>query len=190
MSVVSSSTRPVATVGGRTHDHAGKDREPRRSHERHENGHSFTMASFSAPRPPTLDTEIQRWALDNPSELRSLRASLLDALTRAPGAGEGVARDESTEKILLVATELASNALKYGLPPTFVRLCRSGQDYIIDVVDHDPMTQPRRPRQDPSAPGGWGLTLAMALALDIGWYVTTTTKHVWARFPPHPGKGT
>jgi serine/threonine-protein kinase RsbW len=155
---------------------------PAPPHERYENGHTFTMATPSAPRPPTLDAEIQRWALDNPTQLRSLRASLLDTITDAPGA-TGYVLAEVAEKILIVATELASNALRYGRPPTIVRLCRTGQDYIIDVVDNDPTTQPEHPLQRQPASGGWGLVLARALAQDVGWYVTTTAKHVWARFP-------
>jgi two-component sensor histidine kinase len=75
--------------------------------------------------------------------------------------------------VLIVATELASNALKYGRPPTIVRLCRTGQDYIIDVVDHDPTTQPEHALRRQSASGGWALVLVRALALDVGWYVTT-----------------
>jgi anti-sigma regulatory factor (Ser/Thr protein kinase) len=140
------------------------------------------MARFPAPRPPTLGAETCRWVLDNAADLRSLRISLLEAVTAAP-ARAGPAQHEVTEKMLIVATELATNALKYGLPPTIVRLYRNGQDYIIDVVDHDPTTQPESPEQHRPAAGGWGLTLARALALDVGWYVTTTTKHVWARFP-------
>jgi hypothetical protein len=143
------------------------------------------MTPTSAPRPPTLGAEVQRWVLDNATELGSLRASLLDAVTAAPGPADH-ALDEVSEKMLIVATELATNALKYGLPPTIVRLCRNGPDYIIDVVDHDPTTQPANTQHPQPPSGGWGLTLARALALDVGWYVTPTTKHVWARFPAGP----
>ena len=146
------------------------------------------MATSSAPGPPTLGAEIQRWVLDNPTDLRSLRASLLDTITDAPGVA-GHAREEVAERMLIVVTELASNALRYGLPPAIVRLCRTGQDYIIDVVDHDPTTQPEPALHRQPASGGWGLVLARALALDVGWYVTTTTKHVWARFPAPTADG-
>jgi serine/threonine-protein kinase RsbW len=146
------------------------------------------MATSSAPGPPILGAEIQRWVLDNPTDLRSLRASLLDTITDPPGVA-GHAPDEVAERMLIVATELATNALRYGRPPTIVRLCRTGQDYIIDAVDHDPTTRPEHPLQHKSASGGWGLVLARALALDVGWYVTTTTKHVWARFPAFTADG-
>jgi hypothetical protein len=83
---------------------------PALPHERYETGHTFTMATSSAPRPPILDAETQRRVLDNPTDLRSLRTSR-------------------------------------------------------------------------------GLVLAGALALDVGWYVTTNTKHVWARFPAPTADG-
>ena len=177
-------TRPSVRVGGAgsaPHESARMP-IPAPPHERYENGHTFTMATPYAPRPPTLDAEIQRWDLDNPTQLRSLRASLLATITDAPGPASH-ALAEVAEKMLIVATELTGNALKYGRPPTIVRLCRTGQDYIIDVVDHDPTTRPEPALHRQSASGGWGLVLARALALDVGWYVTTTTKHVWARFP-------
>jgi serine/threonine-protein kinase RsbW len=175
-------------VAGTTPKKSARIPTPALPHERYENGHTFTMATSSARPPPTLDAEIQRWALENPTDLRSLRASLLETITDAPGT-TGHALAEVAEKMLIVATELASNALKYGRPPTIVRLCRTGQDYIIDVVDHDPTTQPEQELPRQSASGGWGLVLVRALALDVGWYGTTTTKHVWARIPAPAANG-
>ena len=138
------------------------------------------MAIPAASRPCDLDAEIQRWVLDNPAQLRLLRRSLHESLDAAP---TGHALGEVADKMLIVATELAGNALKHGLPPTIVRLCRTGEDYVIDVVDHDPTTQPEDPSEHRPASGGLGLVLARALSLDVGWYATSTTKHVWARFP-------
>lgn len=127
------------------------------------------------------DVEVRRWVLDNATQLHSLRASLLVSITATldPPAHT---LDETAEKMLIVANELAGNALKFGLPPTIVVLRRIDQDYLIDVVDHDPISEPDETRQRRPAGGGLGLVLARALALDVGWYTTSTTKHVWARF--------
>lgn len=140
-------------------------------------GHTLTMATPSASRPPDL-AEVQRWVLDNPAQLRLMRGSLLDSIEC-----DGYVAGDVADRMLIVATELATNALKYGLPPTIVRLCRNDQDFVIDVVDHNPADQPAEPSPNGAASGGLGLKLARAMALDVGWYATATAKHVWARFP-------
>jgi serine/threonine-protein kinase RsbW len=139
------------------------------------------MATSSASRPPDLDAEIQRWSLEDPGQLQALRRSLLERIETRAGTDDALA--DVPEKMLIVATELATNALRHGLPPTIVRLCRTGRDYIIEVIDHDPTTEPGTPAGQTPAAGGLGLVVARALALDVGWYVTATDKHVWARFP-------
>src|SRR4051812_15279280 len=98
------------------------------------------MAFISAQSPPSM-TEVQRWVLDSPAQLKVLRASLHKALT-----GEVLAQDapldEVPEKVVLVATELATNALRHGLPPTTVRLGRAGDRFFLDVADHSPESAP------------------------------------------------
>ncbi|MFF5293171.1 ATP-binding protein [Paractinoplanes globisporus] len=139
------------------------------------------MVPEPAPRAPGFEAEVCRWVLDDATQLQSLRASLLESITPA-SVPAGHALDETAESMLVVATELASNALKHGLPPTIVVLRRAGPDYLIDVVDHDPAAGLDDTRQNRPTGGGLGLVLARALALEVGWYTTTTTKHVWARF--------
>lgn len=146
------------------------------------------MPTDSAPRLPNLGVEVRRWVLDNSTQLSALRAALLESIAPAaqPTSHE---LGETAEKMLIVATELATNGLRYGLPPTIVRLCRISQGYVVDVVDHDPATRPEQTRSQSHSPasGGLGLVLTRALSIDVGWYRTTTTKHVWARFRAPPG---
>ena len=130
----------------------------------------FTVAS----QPPVFGVEVQRWVLDSPAQLSGLRASLQHALRNRPEPAAGYGWNDRWEKIAVVVTELATNALKHALPPTIVRLCH---------VDHDPMSEPAFAVHRVSGQGGLGLRLARDLALDIGWYTAGTTKHVWARFP-------
>ena len=148
---------------------------------------AFPGPAFPGPasRAPAVDREVRRWALDTPAQLRPLRAALLEATIGTPPPS-GVGPGEAAERMLIVVTELATNALRYGLPPTVVLLYRAGRDYLVDVVDHDPTTEPELVAERRPAVGGLGLGLARSLALDVGWYRTTTTKHVWARLPGPP----
>ncbi|SCE78699.1 ATP-binding protein [Micromonospora mirobrigensis] len=133
--------------------------------------------------PPTPQaTEIQRWELTSAAELRTLRASLHRALTGEVLA-EGAKLDDIPESVVLVATELATNALVHGLPPTTVRLLRTDRCFILDVADRDLTTVPELADTRPLGAGGRGLQLARAFSLDVGWYATEDTKHIWASFP-------
>lgn len=126
--------------------------------------------------------ELQQWRLETPAELSALRASLHEALTgHALTAGESL--DEIPERVVLVATELATNALRHGLPPTTVRLLSYDDRFLLDVADHDLSSVPELSDTRPIDSGGRGLQLARAMSLEVGWYATTDAKHIWASFP-------
>ncbi|MEV4350513.1 ATP-binding protein [Actinoplanes sp. NPDC049596] len=137
----------------------------------------MTSLRVSAPFPSA--SELRCWKLDQFSELRELRAALREAIARVPAA----AQDDVTDKIAVVATELATNALRHGLPPTEVRLLRQEDRLIIDVADHDLEAVPRLAEGRPLGAGGLGLQLTRTFAIDVGWYTTDDDKHVWASFP-------
>ncbi len=99
-------------------------------------------------------------------------------------AGQGT--DDVLERMLVVVTELASNAIKHGLPPTEVRLSCTDEEFILDVADHDLSSVPELADTRPAGAGGRGLKLALSFSLEVGWYATDSTKHVWASFPIHP----
>ena len=138
------------------------------------------MTLLPSSRPAAWGTQVRHWALNSPGELRELRASMRTAL--APGA-DTAEMDDVPAKMVLVATELATNALRHSLPPTVVRLFRAGDEFVIDVADNDPTILPEYADARPPGAGGLGLRLASEFALDIGWFVDDGTKHVWARFP-------
>jgi serine/threonine-protein kinase RsbW len=144
-------------------------------------GNKEGMPSLSAQTPPAM-TELHRWVLDSPVQLRSLRASLHEAITGQP-LPDGAELDEIPEKVVLVATELATNALRHGLPPTIVRLGKNELVFVLDVADHSPEAVPEYADDRPPGAGGLGLHLAKQYALDLGWYTQDNTKHVWAEFP-------
>ncbi|WP_093618522.1 ATP-binding protein [Actinoplanes philippinensis] len=139
---------------------------------------------LTSPPPPQADG-LHAWALSDSTELRSLRARLRQAVN-AFAATDGAALDEIAENMVLVATELATNAIRHGLPPVTVRLLHTADQFVIDVADHDLSAVPELAGTRPPGAGGRGLHLARALSLQVGWYATDTTKHVWACFPIHP----
>jgi serine/threonine-protein kinase RsbW len=143
------------------------------------------VPALDSSRPPTPNVEVARWVLDSFSELRALRASLHKTLTGEP-LPDGDHLDEVPEKVAVVATELATNALDHARPPTVVQLRRTDHTFILDVTDDDADTAPEIVEDRAPGAGGLGLQLAHRLALDIGWYVDDGVKHVWAQFgiPP------
>ncbi|MEU5786289.1 ATP-binding protein [Micromonospora purpureochromogenes] len=140
------------------------------------------MAQLRTSPPSPQATELRRWQLSSAADLRGLRASLHQALTGEELlAGEEL--DEVPELMVLVATELATNALRHGIPPTIVRLLVAEDRFILEVADHDLSTIPELVDTRPMGAGGRGLQIAEAVSLDVGWYATDRTKNIWAAFP-------
>ncbi|HEY0000972.1 MAG TPA: ATP-binding protein [Actinoplanes sp.] len=137
----------------------------------------MTSPRASVPFPAAV--EVCRWTLDEFRELRTLRAALREAVVVAPSED----LDDIVDRIAVVATELATNALRHGLPPTVVRLMRQDDRLIIDVADHELDSPPEVAEDRPLGAGGLGLQLTKTFAIDVGWYVADVTKHVWASFP-------
>ncbi|MGX6600653.1 ATP-binding protein [Micromonosporaceae bacterium Da 78-11] len=140
------------------------------------------MNPAEASWPPPGARDIRRWVLDTPAELRTLRSSLIEVITGSHRAGAD-ALGEVAETMVVVATELATNALRHGLAPSTVRLSRTDDHFILDVADHDVRTRPIYDLSRPPGAGGLGLPLVRDLSDGLGWYLTATTKHVWARIP-------
>jgi serine/threonine-protein kinase RsbW len=132
--------------------------------------------------PPPSSTELDTWTLNTTTELRGLRAGLAAAVNKDSDT-EGRPLDDVPERMVLVATELATNAIRHGLPPTRVRLSRSDEAYVIDVADGDLTSVPELTDIRPRDSGGRGLMLAREFSIDVGWYATGDAKHIWATFP-------
>lgn len=140
-------------------------------------------AFFPDTRVPDGFREVRRWALGAVGDLGRLRADLRTELV-LPAPGRRAATQP--EKIVLVASELAANALRHGAPPTQVRLLTDGTAWLVDVVDHAPDVEPAVASGRAVGDGGYGLVIVQRLARDVGTYATGTAKHVWARFPTPP----
>lgn len=136
-------------------------------------------------RPPAGFEPHSQWTLSSADELSRLRAGLMEALS-VTGSDDDQLPD-TPAKLALLATELATNALKHGLPPTTVQLSRQGDQWLIDVADHDVESVPVYAGERVPGAGGLGLHLARMLSVVVGWYPGTGTKHVWAIFAaPRP----
>ena len=138
-------------------------------------------AGLPVSHPPEGFAPVRRWELAATSQLRTLRHEL----SREIGGGQAaVPRDlaATPDKIVLIATELAANALTHGLPPTIVELSRRDDVWLLDVADHDPESEPVYAGARITGAGGLGLHLARQLSLEVGWYTTGTTKNIWATF--------
>ncbi|MDO8149909.1 ATP-binding protein [Isoptericola sp. b408] len=121
--------------------------------------------------------EVRSWPLLTIEQLPALRGDLEANLPTA----ESASLDAVPEAIVLVASELATNAIEHGDGPAAVRLLERDGELLLDVADRASGTTPRI-TTDPCASGGFGLVLAARLADAVGWYATQAGKHVWARF--------
>ncbi len=144
-------------------------------------GHGAPVSKLRTSPPPPDAEELQTWVLDSTAQLHELRAGLIEALNRHdPSTRDELA--DVPDRMVLVATELATNAIRHGIPPTVVRLLQTRDGFVLDVADHDLTTIPELADTRPLDSGGRGLHLANAFALEVGWYASDSTKHIWAAF--------
>ena len=145
-------------------------------------GNGESDEGLASSRPPASFRPVHTWVVDSVRGLSELRAQILAAVTPR-GQTPALELDSVAHHMVLVASELATNALRHGIPPTIVQLLRDDRTYLLDVADHDLGTTPYVAGSRPPGQGGFGLQISRRLAGDVGWYATSTTKHVWARFP-------
>jgi len=139
-------------------------------------------AGIASSRPPERFRPVRSWSLDSVTDLSRVRRELLEEIT-APHAAPQDVLGRVPENMVLVASELATNALQHGRPPTVLSLLADDLDYLLDVCDADLETTPVIAGERPSGAGGFGLLIAHRLSQEVGWYTTDETKHVWATFP-------
>ena len=133
---------------------------------------SATAASQPLPAAAApVGEPLGSWTLESTADLRRLR----DALQSALHAPRHVA-----DPVVLVASELATNALRHGVPPVLVVLARTGTGYLLDVADGSLDAVPTYSTSRPAGAGGFGLYLVGRLADEVGWYADDERKHVWA----------
>jgi anti-sigma regulatory factor (Ser/Thr protein kinase) len=122
------------------------------------------------------------WTLpDDLSAARVARGHVADEL-----ALRGVA-DDIADDILLITSELAANAVRYGHPPFVLRV-----DYVDDRVrvtttNHGSETDPVVTQASTHDGSGRGLAIIRSLASDLGWTREADRLDVWAEMRLTPG---
>ena len=131
-------------------------------------------------RPPASASVLLTWDVEGDTDLRRIRTGISRFFAEQPA---GPADDMTAEQLGLVATELTANALRHGLPPVVVRMLTDDDCYLLEVSDHavGDLPNPADTGNGMRA-GGRGLPICLAVAEQVCWYVTGTTKHVWASF--------
>ncbi|MDO8143321.1 ATP-binding protein [Isoptericola sp. 178] len=131
------------------------------------------------------NTVMARWAIDSPGDLARIRTDLDRALQRM----EAVDCDcfapsgASPDHVVLIANELASNALEHADGPARVELRCDGATVVVSVTDQRPDLPPVLSPHRDLGEGGFGLQLALRVADEVGWYRDSAwEKRVWARF--------
>jgi len=103
-------------------------------------------------------------------ELASLRSSLESWAQPFPSL---------VDELLIVASELAANAITHGQAPAQVGVFGTGQSVRISVRQHL-RSATTYPRMERSPRGRQGLRLVDRLSTSWGWGSTTSSLVVWA----------
>jgi anti-sigma regulatory factor (Ser/Thr protein kinase) len=138
------------------------------------------MVVLRSAHPPSV-AELARWTVTDFGELRALRTSVRRVLQTQSGLA-GPALEDVAERMTIVASELATNALLHAGSPSVVTMSRARRAFVLDVADDRPSAVPEITERRPAGAGGRGLRLTADLAGDCGWYRDEGTKHVWALF--------
>jgi hypothetical protein len=133
----------------------------------------------------------QLWCqeLHSLAELSRLRARLRATLTGSPS----VARPEHehwSERLVLVADELTSNALRHGGAPVATALSCHDNRWLVAVSDSSTDVPPAPAEGRDPGLGGFGLYLVADLSAAHGWYPLNGAKSVWAVVAADDGERT
>lgn len=131
--------------------------------------------------PPAALTEVDAWTVRDVEDVARVRRLLEEALVAAAEPAGDAVDDEARDRIVLVASELATNGVRHGTHPVTLRLLRHGSTVAVDVVDHRPDAPPVVSAGG-AGTGGFGLILADRAAAALGWFRAQGAKHVWAQF--------
>lgn len=115
------------------------------------------------------------WVLpDDLTAARAARAHVADAL-----ASRGVP-DATADDVILVASELAANALRHGSPPALLRLEYGDGRIRVTVSNHGGSSDPQIMDAAADAGHGRGLAMVQDLAEEVGWKRDGDRLDVWA----------
>ena len=109
-------------------------------------------AGLRSSLPPPRFIPARQWVLDTALELDGLRRELRTEINTRAGERAGRRLDQIAHDLVLVASELATNAILHGRPPTIVELFQDEDDFLLDRgrprreqrAAHRPAPVPRR----------------------------------------------
>lgn len=93
---------------------------------------------------------------------------------------ERLGLDEVHDDVLLIVSELVTNAVRHAVPPVCLEIESSPRDIIVSVRDGSPQRPSPRDAEDDDE-GGRGMLLVDLLAADHGVRAQPPGKAVWAR---------
>ena len=143
------------------------------------NDEAVTVALWQRTRPPHGFRELWCQELRALAELAQLRARLRTSLT-GHATVEHPEREHWSERLVLIADELTSNALRHGAAPVAASLFRAGDQWLIAVNDASAGVPPDPAQGRDPGLGGFGLYLVADLSAAHGWYLMHGSKSVWA----------
>jgi hypothetical protein len=143
------------------------------------NSEAVTVALWQPARLPHGFRELWCQELSSLAELARLRARLRAALTGRPTV-ERPEREHWAERLVLIADELTSNALRHGGAPVAAALSRTDDEWMIAVSDSSTEVPPTPAQGRDPGLGGFGLYLVADLAVRHGWHRARGAKTVWA----------
>ena len=118
-----------------------------------------------------------------PRTLIDVEHSLLGPAQARAAVNEAAKRlglDEVCDDVVLLVSEMVTNAVRYAEPPVRLELQAGSEDVVVAVRDGSP--EPPAPRAaDEDAEGGRGMLLVDMLAADHGVRTDPPGKAVWAR---------
>jgi two-component sensor histidine kinase len=137
------------------------------------------VALWQPARPPSPFRQLWCQELHSLSELSRLRARLRRTLT-GRATVEQPESDHWSERMVLIADELTSNALRHGGPPVATALSRLADFWMVSVSDSSTDVPPEPAQGRDPGLGGFGLYLVADLSAAHGWYRERGAKSVWA----------
>ena len=140
---------------------------------------AVTVELWQPARLPQGFRELWCQELHSLSELSRLRARLRASLTGSPTVVHPE-REHWSERLVLIADELTSNALRHGAPPVATALSRQADRWMVAVKDSSASVPPAPAEGRDPGLGGFGLYLVADLSAAHGFDLTRGAKSVWA----------
>lgn len=138
------------------------------------------VALWESARLPHGFTELWCQNLTTLAELAQLRSRLRATMTGSATV-ERPDEDHWSERLVLIADELASNALRHGGAPVAAALSRAADRWLIAVSDSSADVPPTPAQGRDPGQGGFGLYLVADLSVRHGWTtVGRGKKTAWA----------